>query len=130
MKDTRVRQEYSVNEDLYILTIRDTKSEDGGLYMVEAENEGGKTSQSVSVNVTEKMLSVKDEQDTVLLLAPTPTMKLEPVTADVGGIVCLKCKFEGQISVYFCFFLCYSLIVKSLIYIRERALHSFNVSTY
>ena len=77
-----------------VLTIQDARPEDSGLYIVEAQNDAGTISQTVSVSITE-------QQHIVQLVAPTPTMKLEPVTVYVGGTISLKCQFKGQFSFIF-----------------------------
>ena len=92
-----------MDEDVSSLTIHESTCADAGLYTVIADNEAGSVSQSVSVNVRSQPEITNAKQSEEITheehldtMAPVVSKRLEPTTVDVGEVVTLTCKFEGQ----------------------------------
>ena len=115
--DRRMRIEWDMKADLTVLTIKNAESSDAGAYRLEASNQYG--SSSVSVTVTVKLpheaLEEADEglSVEVVTLPPVPPSKKgiqkvvpqpeppkiekapEPVIVQEGDTIWLSCKIKG-----------------------------------
>ncbi|XP_010793050.1 titin-like, partial [Notothenia coriiceps] len=74
----------SLENNVAVLSVRDSSSSDGGVYSCEASNEAGKASCRVTLNITETGQ------------APKFDVPLEPVTVNEGEKLSLKCHVTGS----------------------------------
>ncbi len=92
--DKRVKVNWDMDRDLYVLEILKVTQEDAGEYTVEAESENGKTIITVTIKISSK-IEIKKTRRAKFELKP------QPATIVAGETLRLTCKVKGQLSMYY-----------------------------
>ena len=111
-KDTRIKADWNVEDDLYFLEIQEATAADAGEYTVVAESEAGSVTSKVTVTVDEvKLEKAKVEKpvqhadeakvEEVATEETAPVFEVEPESARVseGQTIKLTCKVSGILNV-------------------------------